>query len=100
MIFVISAHWFFLQNKKSPIFFSFGSHFLLRLHIFLSGPYSYEQQAGEETQPERHLKTLNCKGKRIRDENPIHSSIIDVSTTFDPLITLRSCVCSLTKVSS
>ena len=33
-----------MQNKKSPIFFSVGLHSLLKLHIFLSGLYSYEQQ--------------------------------------------------------
>ena len=36
----------FLQNKKSPYFLSFGSHSFTRLHIFLLGLYSYEQQSG------------------------------------------------------
>ena len=53
----ISRFWAFFTEQKVANFFSFGSHSLLRLHIFLTGLYSYEQQLGEATQAKRHLKS-------------------------------------------
>ena len=49
----------FLQNKKSPYFFSAGSHSLFNLHIFTLGLYSYEQQAEAERHSSQHLKRFS-----------------------------------------